>query len=53
MSDWTPTPDQKRGIEVLLHSLGDQSIRDAERQCAVVGVLVQNLTDSKRLLGGL
>jgi hypothetical protein len=42
---------EKRGIEVLPPSLVDESVSNAKGQRAVVGVLVQDRTDAKSLLG--
>jgi hypothetical protein len=45
--------DQQRRVDVFLVGLLNDRVGDTERQRAVVSVLVQNLTNAERLLGGL
>ena len=45
--------NQKRRVDVLLVGLVHDGVGDTERQGAIVRVLIQNLTNAKRLLGGL
>jgi hypothetical protein len=45
--------DEKGRIDLLPLPLLDERIGNAEGKTTVMGVLIQNLTDTKRLLGGL